>query len=343
MWPVDAYVVDSFEVEVLPGTPPGDYTLVAQIFDRETLAALLPSPATAPGLLAAPLGTIRVDRANRVFDADQLRIYGGERIALNADLTLLGYNIDRIDTVPGESVLLTFFWQAQSAPQTDYTLRIDLVGAGGDMLESQDVLIGGQAYPTSGWSEGEQIITLAQMRVPASTPSGNYHWRGSILDSAGQPTSAFDLRPAFRVAAPERTFDVPDMQNRVDMELGEFATLLGFDLSTYQPTPGGTIDVTLYWQPRTETTTSYKVFVHLLDSAGKIAAQADAFPVEGERPTTGWLPGEVIEDRYTFALSGDVPEGEYQLVAGLYDPESGTRVKTGEGGEAVPLAEIEVK
>jgi len=52
-WPLDGYAVDSFEVEVLPGAPPGEYDLVVQVFDRETLAPLPPNGTSLPGQLAA--------------------------------------------------------------------------------------------------------------------------------------------------------------------------------------------------------------------------------------------------------------------------------------------------
>ncbi|HUN10067.1 MAG TPA: DUF2723 domain-containing protein [Aggregatilineales bacterium] len=43
----------------------------------------------------------------------------------------------------------------------------------------------------------------------------------------------------------------------------------------------------------------YSVFVHLLDAAGNILAQADqATPVYGWRPVSGWLPGEIVRDVY---------------------------------------------
>ncbi|MBN8592902.1 MAG: DUF2723 domain-containing protein [Anaerolineae bacterium] len=43
----------------------------------------------------------------------------------------------------------------------------------------------------------------------------------------------------------------------------------------------------------------YSVFVHLLDAAGNILAQADqAAPVYGWRPVSGWLPGEIVRDVY---------------------------------------------
>ena len=133
-WPLDSYAVDSFEVEVLPGAPPGEYDLVVQLFDRETLAPLPPGAPSTPGRIAAPIGRVRVERAARSFDADELRVYGGERHTLDDDLTLLGYNLDRAEAVPGESVLLTFFWQADRKPQSDRSFRIELVDSSGNVL-----------------------------------------------------------------------------------------------------------------------------------------------------------------------------------------------------------------
>ena len=342
-WPIDAYAIDSFEVEVLPGTPPGEYVIAAQMFDRATLAPLQPDADALPGHVVAAIGSIQVDRATQTFDAQQLRIYGGEHRDLDADLALLGYNIDRVDTVPGETVLLTFFWQAQRAPQADRRLRVELIDARNAALASKEILIGEERYPTSRWSAGEQVISLATMRVPASAPSGEYHWRGSLLNESGRPVATFDMQPSFRVAAPERQFSTPEMRNRVGVELGDFATLLGFDVTRAQVAPGETIDLTLYWQAQAETDRSYKVFVHVLDATEQIVAQADSIPVDGSRPTTGWLPGEVIADRYSVALPAGLPAGPYHISAGMYDPENNARLKTTGGEEIIPLTAIEVK
>ena len=121
------------------------------------------------------------------------------------------------------------------------------------------------------------------------------------------------------------------------------AALLGFDLARTAVTPGGPLGLTLYWQPRIETATGYKVFVHVVDASGTIVAQADAVPGRGARPTTGWLPGEGIVDRYTIALPGSLPAGQYQVVTGLYDPDKRTRLKTSEGNEVILLTHIQVR
>ena len=54
-WPTDAYVVDSFELPVLPGTPPGRYSIYAEVFTRDTLQ---PLPAQASGD-ASVVATVR--------------------------------------------------------------------------------------------------------------------------------------------------------------------------------------------------------------------------------------------------------------------------------------------
>jgi hypothetical protein len=71
----------------------------------------------------------------------------------------------------------------------------------------------------------------------------------------------------------------------------------------------------------------------LLDSAGNVAAQVDAVPLDGARPMTSWLPGEYLSDSYTLALPTGLAAGVYRLEVGLYRPETGERlpVTTGSG------------
>ena len=64
---------------------------------------------------------------------------------------------------------------------------------------------------------------------------------------------------------------------------------------------------------------SYTGFVHLLDQEGRIVAQDDHLPLHGQRPTTAWVEGEVIEDGYELRLPADLPPGDYWLEIGLYD------------------------
>jgi hypothetical protein len=65
--------------------------------------------------------------------------------------------------------------------------------------------------------------------------------------------------------------------------------------------------------------TSYTSFSHLLGPDGQIWGQHDGLPLGGARPTTTWLPGEVIVDRYELPLLPAAPAGEYSLVVGFYD------------------------
>jgi hypothetical protein len=81
-------------------------------------------------------------------------------------------------------------------------------------------------------------------------------------------------------------------------------------------------------------TSTYKVFVHLLDASGNIVAQSDAIPAGGDAPTESWLAREVVTDRHELHAPGP---GTYWLVAGLYDPASGARPPVvDQGGNVIP-------
>jgi hypothetical protein len=75
-------------------------------------------------------------------------------------------------------------------------------------------------------------------------------------------------------------------------------------------------------------THSYAVFAHMLDAESHIVAQHDGLPAGWSRPTSGWLPGEIIVDAHELDLKADVPPGEYALEVGLYDAETKVRLPT---------------
>jgi hypothetical protein len=64
---------------------------------------------------------------------------------------------------------------------------------------------------------------------------------------------------------------------------------------------------------------SYTVFTHLLDADSRIWAQQDGIPANGARPTTGWVPGEVIRHEVQLAVDPQAPSGDYVIEVGLYD------------------------
>lgn len=97
--------------------------------------------------------------------------------------------------------------------------------------------------------------------------------------------------------------------------------------------PGG-VWVDLLWQtaePPSQTT----VFVHLVDGAGNLVAQADGDPLGGIYPFERWRTGEIVRDRRWVPL----PESEGLSVrAGLYQRENGERL-TAVAADGAPLPE----
>ncbi len=338
-WPTDAYVVDSFELPINPGTPPGQYAIFAEVFERGSVLTLSvhPSaarPATRP--TAALIGPLEVTRAQRTFDAAQLGIYNlqAERL-LAPEIKLIGANRDRSDVLVGDTVLLTLFWQAVQNPTQDHTAIIELVNDQDQVVVKRDFPLGNGRYPTSQWNANEQISDLDRLRVPVDLASGLYRWRVSI--GSGEPIELGDLH----VTAPERSFTLPTIEKRIDQTLNSQATLLGYEIAGCKM-QDAECRVKLWWRAEADLPESYKVFVHLLDTNGVPRAQADVIPVKGTRPTTSWLPGEIIADEIVLQIPADLPAGQYRLTIGLYNELNGTRLTLPDGQDVIELTTVEI-
>jgi len=119
---------------------------------------------------------------------------------------------------------------------------------------------------------------------------------------------------------------------RVAALLGERIILEGVNLPRRDFAPGEIVPLTLFWRAAESPDERLKVFVHLLDGSGTLAAQNDAEPVGNFRPTDGWQPGEQLADRYGVLLPRDLPPGDYALWVGMYRF-SGERLPVTQAGQ----------
>ena len=121
----------------------------------------------------------------------------------------------------------------------------------------------------------------------------------------------------------------------LDANIGDTAQVLGYRLSATTVRPGETLEVTVYWQPLSQTDVPYTVFLHLVDADLRPIAQRDTYPGLGNYATTVWDVGRPFVDIYRLAVPADAPAGPHALVFGLYDGASGVRLPVS-GGDAGP-------
>ena len=110
----------------------------------------------------------------------------------------------------------------------------------------------------------------------------------------------------------------------------DVAQLRGFDLADRAYDPGDVLPLTLYWEALDPPRADHRVFVHLLDpannSAAGILAQWDGQPRQGTYPFWVWQPHETLSETATLPIPADAPPGEYLLLVGVYDGQTGARL-----------------
>lgn len=117
---------------------------------------------------------------------------------------------------------------------------------------------------------------------------------------------------------------------------GEGIALKGYGMME-RVKPGDVLAVNLRWSPLAPLSVDYHLFVHLINQEGTLWAQKDSF-----KPTSGWQPGEEIEDKQAMLLPRDIPPGQYQIMVGFYLLETGQRLTLTDGQDSLGLDYIEV-
>lgn len=113
----------------------------------------------------------------------------------------------------------------------------------------------------------------------------------------------------------------------VSARLGDQVTLAGARIGGEIARPGGTLAVELVWQVGAGWAGgALRGFVQLLTPDGRLAAGQDGAPGAGYAASMSWPPGLSVVDRRGLLLPADLPAGEYDVIAGLYDETTGQRL-----------------
>ncbi|MGQ9628415.1 MAG: glycosyltransferase family 39 protein [Anaerolineae bacterium] len=324
-WTPGTEMWDNYGLPLPPGTLPGEYEVEVLMYD----------PAAWREEAWAIFGPISIKEAMK-FSPGAWHF----RSAREADFGL----VELLACEPllekvraGETLTFFLYWRAAEDVGEDYEALVGLQDKDGK-LQSQ-ARLPHRAYPASRWRAGELLRVPYDLKIDPATPPGRYLLTlnligedGNLLRSAPLPLRELE------VAGREHLFTQPPIQHPQRARLGEGFTFLGYGLEREEIRPGENIHLTLYWKAGGGSTdVSYTVFTHLLDKEGRVVGQKDSLPQSGEAPTTGWLAGEIIVDRYEIPVGEQVSPGEYFLEIGMYEAQSGERLPAfSESGERLP-------
>jgi 4-amino-4-deoxy-L-arabinose transferase-like glycosyltransferase len=324
-----------------PDWPSGNYHL----------QVMLTSPTADPQQVNSSNILSVVDRWQRQFSERPL----GRRVEANFanQVKLLGYDLGTNRAEPGGGIPLTLYWQGLDWLSNDYTIFTKLIAANpGTTGEAGPHVYGGrdrlpqEGYRTLYWAPGEVVTDPFGVPVEANAPDGVYYLHVGLYQQVGRGAVSLPLVQDGRLAdatsvtigpikvggpPPGTTLTTATPQTVLNQPFGDTPnlTLLGYDLqrdNCQLSTANCQLSIRLYWRSEAPLPLDYTTFVHLRNAAGETVAQKDQPPLNGAYPTSLWDPGEIIADTVTIPLPADLPAGTYQLVAGLYDFNTGQRL-----------------
>lgn len=311
-WKKGEALFGAYTVPLLAGAPAGNYFVEVNFYAASDPSGLdVLAPNGAPVGKTVKVGPIPVLPAAQPASYAALNIQSSVSQTLGP-FTLLGYQLGREKASAGEAIPLTLFWRADSKPDKDYRFRLWLGSSPTALMP-----LANAQFPTSQWRAGETVRGQYLIEIPPDAAAGMQEIKLS-LDWGTDAGQALVLAP-FAVEKTDRVFVEPNVTFAQRATFGsDYLALVGYDAPA-TARAGDSMIVSLVWQARGKMDKPYTEFIHLLDKDGKVVAQKDGEPVNGTRPTSGWVANEYITDIFNIPVKADVPPGTYQIEIGWYD------------------------
>lgn len=220
---------------------------------------------------------------------------------------------------PGATVPLVMTWQCLAPLVDDLTISVAVRPADGTEIvvaPEQGPLRGG--LPTRLWRPGETITEVIPLALPPEVPAGP----ARLVVSLGEAT--WVAGEVLVSPTPAQLAALLEHREPITFGEGDLAAV-GWTIHTQDARPGEAIDVTVGWQVPDALIDGLSAFLHLADAQERPLAQWDGAPYEGQGRALD--AGEALASTYTLALPEDVAPGQYQLLLGVYEWDTGERLR----------------
>lgn len=180
-----------------------------------------------------------------------------------------------------------------------------------------------EAPPTA---DGYPLREWRTLRVPPDAGSGD----AVLILSDGTELARL------RIDSTPLLTEAPPFDHALNAVFPGVGSLIGYTVSAPPYTRDNPPRLTLVWRAGdAPISVDYTVFAQLIGADGAVIAQSDQAP--GGRAASSWRAGEIIVDQHTLAFNLEPRDG--QLIVGLYDARTNTRVRLESGGDFVRLGE----
>ena len=205
-WTPGQPVFDRHGLLITPGTPPGEFRLIAGLYDAATGQRLLVCwPDSAAGSDHITLGTFIGERPATPPPLVTLDFHHPAGINLGW-LHLLGYDQYKLghdydpDTPlqPGDPLHVVLTWQADSQPEQDWRVALRMAPTGDRTAIIAEGIFpaAGADYPTSRWLPGEVVRAQFDLFVPDDAGPSDYSVSLNLVDEGGASgEDTFTLAP----------------------------------------------------------------------------------------------------------------------------------------------------
>jgi len=318
-WSAGERLLTRMQIPLQQGIPPGKYTVHVSIFSStaNSRLAVIDDQGGFSGL-AAEVGPLEIT-PNASPDLSTVPIQYKLSQKVTNQVNLLGYDRPADTARSGEQLNLALYWLCKNSvlKREAITLRLgDQTLVGGDPVHG--------TYSTSAWQPGELIVDRYNSRLPYDLPAGSYPL--TVQFGSSGPVALGQIA----IEAATRNFEPPASMIRLESPviLGSQISLLGYTITDADLNPADTLHLSLVWKADVPISTGYTVFIHIVDSQGKILAQMDRVPFVDGKPynTDLWQAGEIVSDTYDIPIPSGAIAGNYQIQIGLYLAETGQRL-----------------
>ncbi len=246
----------------------------------------------------------------------------------------------------GDSLHVASFWRGPGP--IDVASRVSLRDTAGRAYVQADQPLRTD-YPAADWPTRDLVRVEHRLPLRASLPSGTYALTigRATADGAYTETRAGTVRVRSRGPDSGSPAAVPASPQAVAgvTTFGDVAVLRSIALPSHRP-GSGTYVVRAHWQAIQASPRPLTTFVQVIGeginptTGNAVFAQSD-LPPAAAMPSNMWFPGEEFGVEYELAV-GDLPDGPYRLIIGLYDHTSGSRLRREDGSDHLIAARFNV-